>query len=156
MLLLFIALEAIARMSGYEPIFDVYSKPSLFWRHDPLLGWSHEPLASGTHVGPRPWPIEFRSSIEINSAGLGGPEIPEPVEGGLRLLILGDSLVAGFEVAYEDTYAFLVGGRLERSFGRPVQVINAGVRGYGMDQSLLFFRESAILRAMSTGRRVRC
>jgi hypothetical protein len=49
--------------------------------------------------------------------------------------------VAGFEVAYEDTYAAIMGERLSRKLGRPVQVINAGVRGYGTDQSLLFFRE---------------
>jgi hypothetical protein len=30
--------EVGIRMAGFQPVFDVYSKPSLFWIHDRLLG----------------------------------------------------------------------------------------------------------------------
>src|SRR6185503_13206306 len=68
--------EVGLRLTGHVAIYEMYSKPSLFWRYDQLLGWSHEPGASGEFVGPRPWPVEFRGKVEINSLGLRGPEIP--------------------------------------------------------------------------------
>jgi lysophospholipase L1-like esterase len=134
-------LEAGMRLAGYQPLYEVYSKPSLFWRHDPLLGWSHEPGAEGTYVGPRPWPIEFRAPVRINSLGLRGPELAPLPPGGARVLLLGDSVVVGFEVAYEDTFGALLETRLAGALGFPVQVVNAGVRGYGTDQDYLYFRE---------------
>ncbi len=133
--------EIAVRLIGYEPIYRVYSKPSIFWRHDPLLGWSHEPGSEETYVGPKPWPIEFSTSVEINSDGLRGPEVaPRPPEG-LRILFLGDSMLAAFEVEYEETFTAKIEKELARSLGVPVQVLNAGVRGYGTDQSYLYFRE---------------
>jgi lysophospholipase L1-like esterase len=129
------------RLAGYRAIYEMYSKPSLFWSHDPLLGWSQEAGASGRYVGPRPWPIEFQATVAINSLGLRGPEVPAPSDGELRVLFLGDSMVAGFEVEYEQTYVALLGPELSRRLGRPVRTINAGVRGYGTDQYYLYFVE---------------
>lgn len=133
--------EAGFRMAGYEPIYDVYSKPSIFWRHDDLLGWSHVPGAEGTYVGPRPWPVQFRTPVTINSIGLRGPEVADLPPGGYRIVMLGDSLVAAFEVAYDKTFAALVEQRLNEISDVPVQVVNAGVRGYGTDQAYLWYRE---------------
>ena len=133
--------EVGVRMIGYQPIYSVYSKPSIFWKHDPLLGWSHEPGSKGVYVGPRPWPVEFNASVEINSLGLRGPEIEPPPAGGRRVLFLGDSMLAAFEVEYERTFVALIGEQLTSTLGVPVQAVNAGVRGYGTDQSYLYFRE---------------
>jgi hypothetical protein len=129
------------RVAGHRPIYEVYSKPWLFWQYDPLLGWSHQPGASGEYVGPRPWPIEFRASISINSLGLRGPEIPPLGPDVLRVLFLGDSIVAAFEVSYEETFLAHVERALNERLDSPVRVINAGVRGYGSDQSYLYYRE---------------
>lgn len=129
------------RILGYEPIYNIYSKPSILWQTDPLLGWSHTPSSEAEYVGPRPFPIEFENTVRINSYGLRGPEISPIPEGGKRVLFMGDSLVAGFEVPDDRTFAALAGPRLSRSLGQPVQSFNAGVRGYGTDQSLLWFRE---------------
>ena len=128
------------RLAGYEPIYEVYSKPSLFWTHDDLLGWRHERSVSGTYVGPRPWPVEYRTQIRINSLGLRGPEIAELPPGGCRILVLGDSYVAGFEVEWQETFLVLIERALNLRFDFPVQVINAGVRGYGTDQAYLYYR----------------
>jgi len=133
--------EGGVRLLGYQPIFSVYSKPSVFWRHDPLLGWSHMPNSRGTYVGPKPWPVEFSTPVEINSDGLRGPEVTPVPPGGRRVLFIGDSMLAAFEVPYEKTFPALIGAELTRTLGFPVQVINAGVRGYGTDQSFLYFRE---------------
>src|SRR6266404_1289324 len=92
------------RFTGHVAIYEMYSKPSLFWRYDELLGWSHEPGAHGDFVGPRPWPVEFRGKVAINSLGLRGPEIPPRDPSELRVLFSGDSIVASFEVDYEGTF----------------------------------------------------
>lgn len=128
------------RLAGYDAIYEVYSKPSIFWTHDDLLGWRHEPGVSGTYVGPRPWPVEFRTPVRINSLGLRGPELADLPKDGLRILVLGDSFVAGFEVAWEKTFTQLLERELTRRLRRPAQVINAGVRGYGTDQAYLYYR----------------
>ena len=135
------AAELGLRIAGYVPLYDVYSKPELFWQHDERLGWSLEPGAHGRYVGPRPFPIEFDTEIAINSLGLRGPELPRRAEGELRVLFLGDSVVAGFEVEQQQTFVALLEAELQRRMERPLHVINAGVRGYGTDQSLLWYRE---------------
>jgi lysophospholipase L1-like esterase len=134
-------LEVGFRIAGYEPIYEVYSKPSIFWRYDDLLGWSHVPGAEDVYVGPRPWPVEFRSPVKINSIGLRGPEIADLPPDGYRILLLGDSLVAGFEVAYDKTFGALLEKKLNEEFDFPIQVVNTGVRGYGTDQVYLWYQE---------------
>ena len=133
--------EVALRLMGYQAIFEVYSKPSILWQHDETRGWSHEPSTEARYIGPRPWPIEFDSLVEINSDGLRGPEIEAVPEDGVRILLLGDSMVAGFEVEHEETFAVQMERMLSEALPFPVQVINAGVRGYGTDQSYLYYRE---------------
>lgn len=132
--------EVGLRLAGYGAIYDMYSKPWIFWEHDPQLGWSQQPGAQREFVGPRPWPVEFRSHVSINSAGLRGPEVEALSPGGHRVLALGDSMVAGFEVPAEARFTALLEQHLSTGTTAPVQVINAGVRGYGTDQSLLYYR----------------
>jgi lysophospholipase L1-like esterase len=133
--------EVGMRLTGHVAIYEMYSKPSLFWRHDELLGWSHEPGARGEFVGPRPWPIEFRGQVAINSLGLRGPEIPPGHPDEVRVLFSGDSIVAAFEVDHEATFISLLEAALRDRLHRPVRTINAGVRGYGTDQSYLYYRD---------------
>jgi hypothetical protein len=129
------------RIAGFRAIYEMYSKPTIFWQHDPLLGWSHQPGAQDEYVGPRPWPVEFRSRVSINSQGLRGPELVPLPAGGRRILVLGDSMVAGFEVSEDATFTARLEDHLAASSGRPIQTVNAGVRGYGTDQVLLYYRE---------------
>lgn len=140
-LLVALAFEVGLRAFGYGALYDIYSKPEIFWVHDDQLGWRHDRNVAGRYVGPRPFPIEFESEVSINSFGLRGPEIAPLPEGGLRILFLGDSMVAAFEVPYEASFAHLVGPRLAARIGRPVQTVNGAVRGYGTDQSYLWYRE---------------
>jgi lysophospholipase L1-like esterase len=138
-----LVIEVGFRIAGYEPIYAVYSKPELFWQRDPLLGWSLEPGAEGEYVGPRPFPIAFRAPVRINSLGFRGEEPRDLPANGQRVLLLGDSQAAAFEVAEERTYAELVEAQLGEQMDGPVEVVNAGVRGYGTDQSYLLYRERA-------------
>lgn len=141
MLGVLVAFEIGVRLLGYQPLHSTYSEPSMLWRADSLLGWSHEPGSSDVFVGPRPYPIEFRSPVSINAFGLRGPEIAPLPEGGKRVMLLGDSVVASFEVAYENTFGAHLEPLLSAAVGAPVQVLNAGVRGYGTDQSFLYYQK---------------
>ena len=85
--LLLACLEAGVRVAGYQPIHAVYSKPSKFWQKDGLLGWSHEPGATGVYIGPRPFPIAYRTEIRIGSLGLRGPEVEPLPPGGYRIFV---------------------------------------------------------------------
>lgn len=136
-----VAFELGLRALGYGALYDVYSKPEIFWVHDDLLGWRHDRGVSGRYVGPRPFPVEFDAEVEINSLGMRGPEIAPRPPDGVRILFLGDSVVAGFEVPYAQTFAHLAGVHLSERLGVPVQTLNGAVRGYGTDQSYLWYRE---------------
>jgi hypothetical protein len=136
-----VVLEIAFRVLGYEPLHAVYSKPEIFWQHDPLLGWSHEPGAKDVYRGPRPFPIQFSAPVQINSLGLRGPEVLPVPPGGQRVMLLGDSMVAGFEVPEEQHTRSLLEHGLTAKLARPIQVINGGVRGYGTDQTWMFYKE---------------
>jgi lysophospholipase L1-like esterase len=130
-------LEGVFRLFGYRPLYDEYSKPDTFFVHDRVMGWRNKPGAHEAFVGPVPFPVEFRTSIRINSLGFRGGEIKDVPPGGKRVVVIGDSQAAAFEVAERQTYEALLQRRLTDALGVPVQVINAGVRGYGTDQELL-------------------
>ena len=86
---------------------------------------------------------EFTVWIDINSRGLRDREIPyERPAGAARLLALGDSMTAAFQVPLEDTFEKALETTLNRS-GRHFEVINAGSNGYGTDNALLFYRHEA-------------
>jgi lysophospholipase L1-like esterase len=135
------AVEVAFRIVGYRPLYDVYSHPDDFYVADDIVGWSYKPGATGEFIGPRPFPITFRSDVRINSLGLRGPELTQVGPGGLRVLVLGDSMASGLEVAENETYSAVAAHLLSERLGVPVQFVNAGVRGYGTDQAWLLYRE---------------
>jgi lysophospholipase L1-like esterase len=129
------------RIAGYRPLYEIYSKPSLLWRMDEQLGWSHQPNSIEAYRGPRPWPIEYSNEIHINSLGLRGVEPGGQGEDAYRILFMGDSMIAGFEVAEHETLSVRVQEELSASLPFKVETINAGVRGYGTDQSYLYYKQ---------------
>jgi hypothetical protein len=135
------AVEVAFRILGYHPLYDVYSHPDDFYVADDMVGWAYKRGATGEFVGPRPFPITFRSEVRINSSGLRGPELTEVGPGELRVLVLGDSVVSGLEVAENETYSAVAARLLSERLGVTVQFVNAGVRGYGTDQAWLLYRE---------------
>lgn len=85
--------------------------------------------------------------ISYNSLGLRGREATAlPPSGTLRVVFLGDSFVEGKQVGDGEVLT----ARLERASaerGRPLEVVNAGVGGYGTaDELLLWDRALATLR----------
>lgn len=84
---------------------------------------------------------EFTSRVTISSLGLRGPERPYAKPPGTsRVLVLGDSFVEAAQVQEREGIV----GRLESMLGErggSVEVLNAGVGGWGQHQQYLFLRE---------------
>ncbi len=107
-----------------------------FWAYDPMLGWKNAPGWEGYFTNQT---NRFHSFCQINSKGLRDEEYPyEKNKNTKRILLLGDSFTAGFEVEKKQT----LDARLEnllKSRGH-YEVLNAGVRGFGTDQSYLYLK----------------
>lgn len=111
-------------------------KTQLFLR-DPELGWRLRPNTSAEWGHVR---------IEVNAKGLRGPEVDYARSpGALRILYLGDSVTIGFGIErVEDTYPYLVEGRLERELGTRVETVNSAVEGWSPWQQLAYLRREGV------------
>jgi lysophospholipase L1-like esterase len=104
-----------------------------FYRCDPELGWTFVPGKSGLKVDRR---LEYVERIHINSAGFHDAEHAlEKPPGTFRIVVLGDSMLAGLQVPLEQTLA----RRLEALLGPGVEVLNCATDGYGTAQAWLAF-----------------
>ena len=108
---------------------EAYADSGVTLEYDPLLGW--KPLENATN----------RDGLyHYNSAAIRADReySAEPDSGMLRVLLFGDSFVHGDEVPVEVSFAERMPALCE-SLGasRPVEVLNLGVPGYGLDQSFL-------------------
>jgi hypothetical protein len=72
---------------------------------------------------------------KINSQGFRGPELARSGEL-TRILVYGDSFIQGDFSPTGDTFTEQLKGQLARKTGKGVEVVNAGVAGYGPDQEL--------------------
>ncbi len=128
--------EVVCRfLFGIEPL----TQESVLWRHHERWGWHHEPDSEDFFIK-----LGFEQHVRINSRGLREREIPyEKPAAVTRVLVLGDSSVVSFEVPPEAVFTRLAEDML-RKRGYDVQFVNAGVRGWGTDQALLFLREEGL------------
>jgi peptidoglycan/LPS O-acetylase OafA/YrhL len=86
--------------------------------------------------------------VRTNRLGLPGPEVvPErATPNTFRVLVIGDAFTMPEGMSYDRAYPALLEGLLARCMApRPVQVINAGVTGYGPREELPQLRELAPL-----------
>ena len=76
--------------------------------------------------------------ISINSVGLRSPEItPTLIEGETRIAIVGASTVMGaYAETNENTFPSLLSNQLKSFLDNPVNVINAGIEGHAVSDSL--------------------
>jgi hypothetical protein len=114
--------------------------PGWFWKvPDPITGWSLLPNSKGRWFNQL---YEYDVHIEINSRGLRAPEDIgyEKPPGTYRVIVLGDSFVEAAQVELEQSFPQQLRQLLAQQ-GMNVQVINAGVGGWGTDQELLWLRE---------------
>lgn len=107
------------------------------FRSSSLLGWEHVPGAEKVEAKE-----EYQVTIRFNTKGLRDREYSyEKTPGTFRILVLGDSFTEGMGVRREEIYTEQLERRLnEMSQGMRYEVINAGTRGYGLDQYLIYLR----------------
>jgi hypothetical protein len=137
-LLLLGTLEGISRLWHWEWRFENFLVGELHYvraayptQHDPMLGWIPRP---GTWSGD-----VFRGKqITIETGGIrsnGRQKLSLDPPDSPVILAVGDSFTFGDEVSDNETWPAVLERKLETT------VINAGVFGYGFDQSFLRARE---------------
>ncbi|UCG52056.1 MAG: SGNH/GDSL hydrolase family protein [Candidatus Latescibacterota bacterium] len=106
-------------------------------RFDERLGWSLKPNSVLRSVDPG---RDLDYLVHINALGMRDREISTTKSPGTkRILITGDSIVFGTGVDAEWRLSDFVGRALEEN----IEVLNAGVCGWGNDQELLYYRTVA-------------
>jgi hypothetical protein len=115
--------------------------PDRFWEPDPLLGARLTPGKSGWWTQEE---REFVIPIRINSHGLRDVEHEYAKPAGVyRVLVLGDSFIEAMHVPLEATFGRRLESELAKS-GRRVEVVSAGVSGYGTAGAVLFFEREGV------------
>jgi len=114
--------EAAVRLIRPQ-IFPVH--PPGMYVADPNVGYALAPGFQG-----RLERAEFSAPFSVGPSGLRG-EDGDRDRAALRILALGDSQTFGFGVRDGETYAAVLERLLRERTGRPVEVLNAGVPGYG-------------------------
>ena len=81
-------------------------------------------------------------TVTINSAGMRDREHDlAKADGTFRVLLLGDSFMEAQQVAFEASLPSMLERDLTEQAGRTVEVINAGVSGWGTDDQLRYLTE---------------
>ena len=101
-------------------------------RHRPApYGYKLVPNQSGTFTVDKP--------VRSNSAGFRGDEWSAPEDSStIRIMVLGDSFTFGNNSREEDAFPSALESRLRAEFGR-IEVLNAGVGGWDVDNQAEFF-----------------
>lgn len=109
-----------------------------FLRADPELGVRFIPSKTGLSQDTC-----YNARVSINAHGWRSPEVPLAKSKGVdRILVLGDSFMAGLQVNDGETFARVLERRLGRDgLPRRVEVINLGVPSWGTDQEYLSLRK---------------
>ncbi len=133
-----VALEIALRIWGpFLP--GNYDTGSLVRRH-PTLGHFHTPNYRG-------WvkTSQFTVQLDFNPMGLRDPrQAYAKPPGTFRILALGDSYVEASQVQARDTASARLEAMLGSTLGRPVEVINGGVFGFGTAQELILLDEEGV------------
>ena len=111
-------------------------EPSLFQRHPVQIN------VLAPNASARLDTIEYSTSIRINSIGLRGPELQSSQET-IAVLTVGDSFTLGLQVEEEQTWQASLSRSLTQAMRRPVELLNAGVDGYGTRQATAQLRRLA-------------
>ena len=80
--------------------------------------------------------------LRTNSLGFRGPELGDKTRP--RVLFLGDSITMAHYLPEEQTFVRLIGGASERDGGPPLETVNAGVGGVGLENELALLRETGL------------
>jgi len=88
---------------------------------------------------------QYRHEVSFNSVGMRDREHTfEKQAGTFRILLMGDSFMEALQVPADSMLATLMERDLTRATGRPVEVINAGVSGWGEGDQLRYLTRYAV------------
>lgn len=104
-----------------------------FYRHDPIVGWAYIPNIYGRFFSKAAG-YNVHVTFDKNGIRNNANEFESDLKNSPAILIVGDSFTAGLEVGDNKTYAAQLEKLLFESNCK-YRVYNAGVRGYGTDQS---------------------
>jgi hypothetical protein len=123
------AAEGLLRVLDFRDLRDGYGKgyPVVF-RHDAELGWSPIPNPTAEFHGTA-------RTIKVQHNSLGLRDVEPEADSRPTLLVLGDSLVWGYDVEAEERFTELLRKDLP-----DLRIINAGIPGYGTDQEYLLLQ----------------
>jgi hypothetical protein len=100
-----------------------------FYEPEPRFGYRMRPNLDFVFASPY---HGYRARVHTNSRGLRDDEITVPKPPGVfRILLLGDSMTAGLEVERQASFESVCESHLRTH--APVEIVNAGVRGYNLD-----------------------
>jgi lysophospholipase L1-like esterase len=129
------ALEILFRYAAHRflPGGEWLSTASIFNLEDEPVGYSLKPHATRILTTGEAYTVRDR----LNSLGLNDVERRvEKEPGSRRILVLGDSFVFGQGVRRDESLPRLLDLSLP-----DVEVINAGIPGYGLEQEYLYFKD---------------
>ncbi|MBI4514435.1 MAG: SGNH/GDSL hydrolase family protein [Deltaproteobacteria bacterium] len=109
---------------------------------DAELGFRMVPNYVGTMV-VKENATPFSLPLLTNSWGLRDREYGERPAGGMRVYVIGDSMIFGYGVPVEQTFTRFLEKSLQQQLGRPIEAVNGGVPGYGTGEELGFFERTA-------------
>lgn len=129
-----VVVECVARV-----VFQIYPTPYRF-QNDPLLFHKWTP---GYESVEQWYSLAPEYTMAISGQGLRNEVVEIPKQDGtFRVLALGDSVTEGPGVELEQTFVKLVERSLQSDFPKQrIEIINAGVGGYGIEQEYLWLRE---------------
>lgn len=109
-----------------------------FLRSDSVLGVRFIASKRGLSQG-----VCFQAHVSINAHGWRNSELSVSKPSGVyRVLVLGDSYMAGLQVEDDETFSSVLESRLNlEELSHRVEVINFGVPSFGTDQEFLALRE---------------
>lgn len=121
-----------------------FSKPWVDYAawYEPSDVYGHQLARGFEGFGPLEVPVK------INSHGFRDSEHRwEKPANTIRILGLGDSFTFGWGVSPEETFLKLLEGSLSQRIGKPVETINTGVPGWGLNQYYLYLRNLGVTYA---------
>lgn len=139
--------KARQRFEGPGDFADVDSKETNPWAGEREEGWGNLYYFTSTGARLRPngvkWIRYFKTPVEIrtNSLGYRNPEIGPKAR--TRVLFLGDSITLGEWLPEERTFVRRI-DELSRTWGTPLETINAAVSGIDLATELAILKETGL------------
>jgi lysophospholipase L1-like esterase len=121
-------LEGMLRIADLRMLRDSSSERSLTYQYDSALGWAPVPYSSSVVTNAR--------TIHVRHNSLGLRDVEFKRDARPTMMVIGDSFVWGLDSEADERFTDLLRSRMSG-----VNIVNAGVSGYGTDQEYLLLQK---------------